>query len=52
MKYLKWVFGTNIANKDNEKFEIGKIITADTWDPYNDDWNKRGVLTLLMKNVH
>lgn len=42
MKYLKWVFGTNIANKDNEKFEIGKIITADTWDPYNDDWDKRG----------
>lgn len=41
-KYLKWVFGTNIANKENEKFEIGKVITADTWDPYNDDWDRRG----------
>lgn len=42
MKYLKWVFGTNIAKKENEKFEIGKVVTADTWDPYNDDWDKHG----------
>ena len=21
-KYLKWVFGTNIANKENEKFSL------------------------------
>lgn len=36
MKYLKWAF------KDNQKFEIEKVITCDTWDPNNNDWNKRG----------
>lgn len=35
MKYLKWVFGTSIANKENEKFEINKVIVADRWDPTN-----------------
>lgn len=36
MKYLKWAF------KDNQKFEIEKVITCDTWDPHNNDWDKRG----------
>ena len=38
MKYLKWAFQNNIGHKDNEKFEIGKVI----WDPNNPDWDKRG----------
>ena len=42
MKYLKWVFKDNIGHRDNQKFEIGKVITCDTWDPYNTDWDKRG----------
>jgi len=42
MKYLKWVFGTSIGHKENQNFEIGKVNTCDTWDPYNDDWDKRG----------
>ena len=42
MKYLKWVFKDNIGHRDNQKFEIGKIITCDTWDPKNPDWEKRG----------
>ena len=42
MKYLKWVFGTKIRGNDDEHFEIGKPITSDTWDPHNDDWDKRG----------
>ena len=42
MKYLKWVFGTNIANKDNANFEINKVITADRWDPTNPDWDQKG----------
>lgn len=44
MKYLKWAFKDNIGHKDNQKFEIGKIITCDIWDPNNDDWDKRGGL--------
>ena len=36
MKYLKWVF------KDSQKFDVGKVITCDTWDPTNNDWDKRG----------
>lgn len=42
MKYLKWVFGTNIANKENEEFKINEEITADRWDPTNKDWNLKG----------
>ena len=42
MKYLKWVFGTNIGHKENEHFKIGKPITSDIWDPTNSDWDKRG----------
>lgn len=42
MKYLKWVFKDNIGHRDNQKFEIGKVITCDTWDPDNTDWDKRG----------
>lgn len=40
MKYFKWVF------KDKQKFEVGKVITCDTWDPNNDDWDKRGGFNL------
>ena len=42
MKYLKWVFKDDVGHKDNQKFEIGKIATCDTWDPNNEDWDKRG----------
>lgn len=42
MKYLKWAFGTNVGHRKNEKFEIGKVITRDMWDPDNSDWDKRG----------
>ena len=42
MKYFKWVFGTKISKKENENFEIGKVITANTWDSYNNDWDSRG----------
>lgn len=42
MKYLKWAFKDNIGHKANQKFEIGKVITCDTWDPNNSDWDKRG----------
>ena len=42
MKYLKWVFKDNIGHRENQKFEIGKVIICDTWDPTNPDWDKRG----------
>lgn len=42
MKYLKWVFSKNIGHTENKEFEINKVITSDIWDPYNDDWDKRG----------
>ena len=42
MKYLKWAFKNNVGHKDNQKFEVGKIITCDIWDPQNSDWDKRG----------
>ena len=42
MKYLKWVFKDNVGHRDNQKFEIGKVMTCDTWDPNNSDWDKRG----------
>lgn len=42
MKYLKWAFGTNVGHRENQKFEIGKVITCDTWNPENSDWEKRG----------
>ena len=42
MKYLKWVFGTNVANKENEKFKINEEITSDKWDPTNNDCNLKG----------
>ena len=44
MKYLKWVFKDNVGHKDNKKFDIEKVITCDTWDPNNADWDKRGGL--------
>lgn len=42
MKYLKWAFKDNVGHRENQKFEIGKAITCDTWDPSNPDWDKRG----------
>ena len=42
MKYLKWVFKDNVGHRDNQKFEIGKEIICDTWEPDNIDWVKRG----------
>ena len=42
MKYLKWVFKDNIGHRENQKFEIGQVVTCDTWDPTNPDWDKRG----------
>lgn len=42
VKYLKWVFKDNIGHRENQKFEIGKVIICDTWDPNNSDWDKRG----------
>ena len=42
MKYLKWAFKDNVGHRDNQKFEIGKVITCDTWNPNNTDWDKRG----------
>ena len=42
MKYLKWAFKDNVGHRENQKFEIGKAITCDTWDPKNSDWDKRG----------
>ncbi len=41
-KYLKWAFSNNIGHTDNQKFEIGEIIVCDTWNPKNEDWDKRG----------
>lgn len=42
MKYLKWAFKDNIGHRAKQKFEIDKVITCDTWDPDNTDWDKRG----------
>ena len=42
MRYLKWVFGTNIGHVENKQYKIGEVITSNTWDPYNEDWDKRG----------
>ena len=42
MKYLKWAFKNNIGHRENQKFEIGKVMVCDTWDPKNEDWDKRG----------
>ena len=42
MKYLKWVFGTNVANKENEEFKINEEITAERWDPTTKDWTLKG----------
>lgn len=42
MKYLKWVFGTNVANKENEKFKISEEIIADKWNPTNNNWDLKG----------
>lgn len=42
MKYLKWAFGKDIAKVENKKFEIGKVMESDIWDPTNDDWDSRG----------
>lgn len=44
MKYFKCVFKNSVGNKDNQKFEVGKVITCDTWDPNNSDWDERGGL--------
>ena len=29
MKYLKWAFKDNIGHRDDQKIEIGKVITCD-----------------------
>ena len=42
MRYLKWVFGTEINKSNNASFEVNKVITCDIWDPTNPDWDKRG----------
>ena len=42
MRYLKWAFKDNVGHRENQKFEIGKVIICDTWDPNNSDWDKRG----------
>jgi len=42
MKYLKWVYKDNVGHRIDQKFEIGKEIVCDTWDPNNSDWDKRG----------
>lgn len=42
MKYLKWAFKDNIGHRDDQKFELGKIITCDTWNPSSSDWDERG----------
>ena len=42
MKYLKWAFKDNVGHRENQKFEVGKVITCDTWNPNNNDWVKRG----------
>ncbi len=42
MKYYKWVFKDNIAHRENQKFEVGKVITCDTWNPDDDDLYTRG----------
>ncbi len=42
MKYLKWAFKNNIGHKENEKFEVGKVITSNRWEPNNTDWNNSG----------
>lgn len=42
MKYLKWVFKDNIGHKENQKFEIGKAITCDMWNPSSSNWDERG----------
>ena len=42
MKYLKWVFKDNIGHKENQKFEIGKAITCDMWNPTSSNWDERG----------
>lgn len=49
MKYLKWVFGTNVANKENEEFKINEEITADKWDPTNNDLNLKGGLNFTVE---
>ncbi|MBR2827834.1 MAG: hypothetical protein IKE70_01200, partial [Bacilli bacterium] len=42
MKYLKWAFKDNVGHRDGQKFELGKEIICDTWDPNQQDWDKRG----------
>ena len=42
MKYLKWVFKDNIGHKENQKFEIGKAITCEKWNPTSSNWDERG----------
>ena len=42
MKYLKWTFKDEVGSREDQKFEVGKVATCDTWDPTNTDWDKRG----------
>ena len=42
MKYLKWAFKDNIGHRDNQKFELNKVMICDIWNPNNIDWDKRG----------
>ncbi len=41
MKYLKWVFKDSFYNKERP-LTLDSVITCDTWDPNNSDWDKRG----------
>ena len=41
-KYLKWAFSNKVGHNEDQTFEIGKEIICDTWDPKNEDWDKRG----------
>ena len=42
MKYLKWAFKNNIGHRDDQKIELGKVITCDTWNPNSSNWDERG----------
>ncbi len=42
MKYLKWAYGNNVGNKENETFKEGEVMVSDVWNPTTTDWNKQG----------
>ena len=41
MTFLKWIFKENLYSKE-KPFNIGGVTVCDTWDPDNEDWDKRG----------